>query len=221
MKSNFGTWFRGMTMFGKGATILIIAAALYFGKMGYDKMFPKKVKKSIAVRSINIPPLTYDKGATTTFRPLPSFNEPSNIEGKEIRGHLMGWNAASAIPYAVGGKQTSRNSLCEQFGLNIVLDVQNACTKQAEDLYAFAEELSSGNPTPSKGCHFVNWMGDGCPNYLAGLNERIRKDFGEDYVAQVLYFTGASFGEDKWLLTPKYKKDPRGSLTVTVLRDGD
>jgi len=64
-------------------------------------------------------------------------------------------------------------------------------------------------------------MGDGGPAYLAGLNERIIKDFGPEYVAEVVTFTGASFGEDKWMLKSKYLKDARGSLTATVILDGD
>jgi outer membrane protein OmpA-like peptidoglycan-associated protein len=131
----------------------------------------------------------------------------------------MGWNAQMGIMYAVGGKQTSAGSICQEMGLNVQLDVQNNTGKQAEDLYAFAQGYVSGDQ--SKGCHFIGWMGDGVPNYLKGLNDRLKKDFGEEYQAVVIGFAGASFGEDKWMLKPKYAKDARGSLTCTVIRDGD
>lgn len=203
--------------------VILLGFALLFGiYKGYQFFFPKQVKKAnITTKATTLPPLTYDKNSNATFRELPEFNEAVDIQSPQVRGALMGWNATSAITYAVGGLTTSKGSLAEELGLNISLSVQNSTMEQGNQLYAFAEALHNGEPNPTKGVHFVNWMGDGVANYLTGLNARITKDFGEEFRAEVIYPAGASFGEDKWLVKAKYLKDARGSLTATVIRDGD
>lgn len=213
---------KNMTWGGRIVTLILIAGLLLGARTAYNKLVPKKAKNArIVTKATGLPPLPYDKASSAPVRTLPEFNEPATIEGLEIRGELMGWNAQMGIMYAVGGRQTSVGSLCEESKLNVHLDVQNNTGKQGEDLYAFAEALHSGEANPSKGCHFIAWMGDGCPNYFAGLNARLKKDFGDDYGVKIVTFGGASFGEDKWMLKPKFSKDARGSLTCTVIRDGD
>lgn len=217
---------KNLTIGGKIAVLVFLAALIGGGKLAYDYFVPRDIKESSQLKAtVDVPPLTYDKDANAPDRSLPEFNEPTSSEfvttSEEIRGDIMGWNAQSGLMYSVGGKTTSVGSICEELGLNIKLNVQNSCTEQANALYAFAEDLAAGNHNPTRGAHFTGWMGDGVPNYLGGLNDRIKKAFGEEYIFQVMDFGGASFGEDKWMLKPKFKKDPRGSLTVTVVRDGD
>lgn len=207
---------------GKIFLLVLIFGGIFGGIVGYRQLFPKKVKQAdIKTKATSLPPLSYDKNANAPFRELPEFNESVDIQAPEIRGAIMGWNAFTGANYAVGGTSTSKGSIAEELGLNIHLAAQNSCTEQGNQLYAFAQELSQGIPNPSKGVHIVNWMGDGVANYLTNLNKTIIKDFGEEYRAEVITFAGASFGEDKWLLKPKYAKDARGSLTCTVIRDGD
>jgi len=207
---------------GKATLLAIICGLIFLGNMGYKKLFPKKVKNVVVTtKATSLPPLAYDKNSNASFRKLPEFNEPADIQAPEVRGAIMGWNGFSAVNYAVGGISTAKGSLCEELGLNIHLGVQNSCTEQGNQLYGFAEDLFHGNANPTKGVHFVNWMADGAPAYLAGLNARLIKDFGPEYRAQIVTFAGASFGEDKWMIKPKYAKDARGSLNVTVPRDGD
>lgn len=218
-----------MKLFGKemtrGATIglFVLIAGVIFGSYTLKKkLFPEKAKiVTVTTQATKLPPLAYDKSANAPFRAVPQFNTPASVEAPEVRAELMGWNAQMGIMYAVGGSETSQGSLCQELGLNMHLSVQNSTDKQGDDLYAMAQGLHSGDANPSSGCHMIAWMGDGVPNYFAGLNARLIKDFGPEYIAQVIGFGGASFGEDKWLLKPKFSKDPRGSLTVTVLRDGD
>lgn len=211
-----------LTKKGKGVVAVLVITLLVGGKWAYNKFVPKSAKDVVVTtKATSLPPLAYDKNANAPYRELPEFNDVVDVPSPEIRGHLMEWYSQLGQLYAVGGRRTSKGSIAAELGLNISLDVQNSCTKQAEDLYAFAEDLSKGNPNPSKGAHYIAWMGDGVPNYLAGLNDRLKKDFGDDYVAQVMMFGGASAGEDKWLVKKKYAKDARGSLTVTVIRDGD
>lgn len=214
---------KNLTMKGK-ITLFVLLCIVFGGGIFLAKdLIPRKVKESSEIKSeVNVPPLTYDKSANAVFRDMPEFNEPSDkVDSKEIRGSIMGWNGQLGLLYSVGGKTTSVGSLAEEANLNIKLDVQNSCMVQSDMLYTFAQSLASGNSNPTDGIHFTAWMGDGIHCYLTPLNELIKKELGEEYIFQVMDFGGASFGEDKWLLTPKYKKDPRGSLTVTVKRDGD
>lgn len=219
-------FFKNLTIGGKLLLVLAIAGSIFGIKLGADKWIPKSIKKSAEIKAkVDMPPLAYDKDANAPVRPTPEFNEPSDkaevTANKEIRGALMGWNGQIGLMYGVGGKTTSKGSIAEELNLNIKLDVQNSCTEQANQLYAFVEDYAGGASNPTKGIHFTGWMGDAAASYLSGLNARIIKAFGPEYIFKVMDFGGASFGEDKWLLKPKFKKDPRGSLTVTVLRDGD
>lgn len=209
---------------GKGMVILgvLAAAALWGGKTAYDKFNPKKAKSvEVKTKATGLPPLAYDKNANAPFHKLPDYGNFVDVGTPAIRGHVMEWYTQLGMMNAVGGKQVSSGSICEELKVNLQLDVQNSCSKQAEDLYAFADELHAGNPQPTKGAHFTVWMGDAGPAYLAGLNARLTKDFGPEYRAEVVTFMGASAGEDKWLLKKKYATNARGSLTVTVIRDGD
>lgn len=216
-------FFSGLQIGGKVILLAIVILAVWGMKKGYDHLFPPlaKMDKIMTKASSSLPPLAYDKSANAPSRPVPSFNEPSAVNSPEIRGELMGWNAQMGIMYAVGGTGTSKGSIAEELGLNIKLSVQNSTSKQGEDLYAFAQALSKGDANPSVGATFIAWMGDGVPSYFTGLEARLKKDFGPDFVPIVVDFGGASYGEDKWLIKKKYEKDARGSVNIGVIRDGD
>lgn len=203
--------------------LAVLVGAAYGGKVLYNKINPPAAKNNniTTKASSSLPTLAYDKDANAPAIPAPSFNESSEVQGLEVRGELMGWNAQMGMMYAVGGQQTAKGSIAEQLGLNVKLSVQNSCSKQGEDLYAFAAALHSGETNPTKGAHFIAWMGDGVPSYFTGLSARLKKDFGPEYVPIVVTFGGASYGEDKWLVRKKYEKDARGSVNVGVIRDGD
>lgn len=216
-------FFNNLTIGGKILLVLVVAGLIFGGDMAYVHLFPKKAKSVIVTTqaAIGIPPLAYDKNANAPFRKLPDFNSPADVQSPEMRGQIMGWNAFAGANYAVGGTVTSIGSICEELGLNVRLTVQNSCSEQGNQLYAFAQAVHGGQAQPTTGCHFINWMGDGCPSYLAGLNARLIKDFGPEYRAEVVTITGTSFNEDKWMLKTKFQKDARGSLTACVIRDGD
>ena len=211
-----------ITKGGKIGLLVLAILLIVGGKYAYDNFFPKTAKEVVVTTKANaLPPLAYDKNSNAEWRELPDFGEYTDIQSPQIRGHIMEWYSQMGMLYAVGGKNTTKSSIAAELGVNINLDVQNNCGKQAEDLYAFAEELSKGNPNPTKGAHFIAWMGDGVPAYFSSLTQRLKKDFGDEYVPRVYTFGGASAGEDKWLVKNKFAKDARGSLTITVLRDGD
>lgn len=213
---------KNISFAGKAFLAVCLVAIIWLGSWGYQKLFPEKVKKAeIKTKATSLPPLAYDKASNAVFRPIPSLNEPADVQAPEMRGAIMAWNAFTGASYSVGGTSSATGSIAQELGLNIRMSVQNSCSKQGEELYAFAQELHEGNPNPTKGVHFINWMGDGVGNYITGLNARLVKDFGNEFRARVVTFAGVSFGEDKWLVKPKYAKNAIGSLTATVVRDGD
>ena len=208
--------------------VVVIVAVITGGYYGYKFLFPPKVKVvKVTTQATGIPPLAYDKASNAKFRALPDFNTPADVQSAQITGGLMGWNAVNPVCYAVGGTTTSTGSLCEELGLNVQLKVQNSCTEQGNGLYIFASDIHAQevngavNANSTKGYTFINWMADANAAYFAGLDSSLVHDFGEDYRAQVYTFTGTSFNEDKWMLQPRFIKDPRGSLTWVVVRDGD
>ncbi len=211
-----------ITKRGKMVSLTIVGLLIAGGLYVYKVMNPPKAKEvSIKTKATGLPPLVYDKNSNAVFHNLPNYGNTSDLQTPKATGHVMEWYATLGMAYAVGGKTTTVGSICDELKVNINLDVQNSTSKQSEDLYAAAEELHNGNATPTKGAVFTVWMGDGVPAYLSPLNARIKKDFGDEYVCKVVDVLGASAGEDKWLLKPKYAKDARGSLTCAVIRDGD
>lgn len=213
---------KNLTLVGKIAIVAIIIGILVGVYFGVQHFFPQMARNSvITTKATGLPPLSYDKGSNAPLRNTPEFNEPASVEGIEVRGLPFGWNGFAAANYAVGGTETSKGSLAEEAKLNIHLSVQNSCSEQCNQLYAFAQALHDGEANPSKGVHFINLMGDGVASYITGLNQKLMKDFGEEYRAEVVTFTGASYGEDKWMLKKKYATDARGSVTATVKMDGD
>lgn len=215
--------FKNMTTFGKAFVLIALFAVGYFAVTQGAKLIPKPVKESKVVLVNDLPPLPEDSKANAPFVAPPS-DEVSDQVGGEIRAGIMAWNAQSGIIYANGGPVTTKGSFMEQQGVRLKIITQNNCNEQANQLYAFAKAYSEGNVNTTAGYHFIAWMGDGVPAYITGLNEQIKKTLGEEYVAQVFYAGGLSYGEDKFLGPPSAKRDPqslRGSLVVGVLLDGD
>ena len=186
-------------------------------------LIPKSIKESKAIAVDNLPPLSYDKNANAPFVVLP-VNNVTSISAVERRIEVMGWNAQMGLMRANGGISTTEGSFMEKQGVRLKIICQNDCNKQAEDLYTFAASYKNDGKNTGKGTHFIAWMGDGVPSYIAGLNKRIKKDLGPEYIAQVICAMGSSFGEDKFLGQPEWKRDPqkaKGSIIVCVVRDGD
>ncbi len=217
---------KGLTLPGKFIVALVLFGAFYGLKMAYDKWYPKPVKESQLIAVNDLPPLAYDKTSSAPLRMFADTNNVSDVAAPfEIRAELMGWNGQTGVLHANGGALTMQNSIMEENGVKLRIICQNNCTKQGEDIFAFAQEYAKGNKNSSKGCHMIAWMGDGVPSYLAGLNDLIKKQIGPDYIIQAFAAFGNSFGEDKAIFeNGSFKQDPqrlRGSLWIGVLRDGD
>lgn len=217
-------FWKNATLLTKVLLLLVVAGGIY----GASKLIPKSVKASSLVSTDteqleSAPPMAYDKTANAPLVPLPS-KDAADLVGGEIRAGIMGWISQSGVIYANGGIQTTKGSFMEQEGVKLRLINQNNCTEQANQLYAFIEDYAKGNQSSGKGYHMIAWMGDGVPGLLTGVNEKIAKDLGEEYIIKVFYAGGASYGEDKFLGRPSAKRDPnnlRGSLVAGVILDGD
>jgi len=154
--------------------------------------------------------------------PLPSSN-PANVRATLIRGEIWEWNAQMGMIYANGGAATTKGSLMEKHGVNLMLIRQDDTNKMQEDLIACAREISNGAAQCSNGANFVVIMGDGSGQFLAGVNPQLKK-LGPDFQAKVIGATGYSRGEDAFMAPPEVKRDPKaanGLLVEGVLRDGD
>lgn len=219
-------FFKGLTMGGKIVLVAIVVGLAWGAKWGWETFMPKPTVKSEVIAVNDLPPLAYDKNANAPSRALPDTNNLSEVGAPfQLRAEIMGWNAQAGLAYANGGPQTMAKSIMEEQGVRLNLICQNNCGKQGEDVFAFAQDYASGNKNSSKGCHMIAWMGDGVPSYLQDLNERIKKQIGEEYILEVFAAFGASFGEDKAIFeNASFKQDPqklRGSLWCGVIRDGD
>lgn len=223
---NASNFFKNLTFTGKVLFTVAIIALAWVGKWAYDKYWPKTVVASSVITVNDLPPLAYDKNANAIAIPFPDTNEVSEVGAPfQLRAEIMGWNGQAGVAYANGGVETMKGSLMEQQGVRLKLLCQNNCSKQGEDVFAFAQDYANGNKNSSKGCHLIAWMGDGVPSYLADLNDRIKKQIGPDYILQAFCAMGCSFGEDKAIYeNGSFKQDPqklRGSLWCGVIRDGD
>lgn len=212
-------FFKNATLLTKVLMLLAVCGVGYF----VTTLIPKSVKSSQLVTvDADIPPLAYDKSANAPAVPPPT-KEATDLVGGEIRAGIMGWIAQSGVIYANGGVSTTKGSFMEQEGVKLRLINQNNCSEQANQLFAFIQDYKN-NPSTTKGYQMIAWMGDGVPGLVTGLNEKIAKDLGEEYIVKVFYAGGASFGEDKFLGRPSAKRDPqnlRGSLVAGVILDGD
>jgi outer membrane protein OmpA-like peptidoglycan-associated protein len=96
-----------------------------------------------------------------------------------------------------------------------------------KDLVSFAQSYKSGDKNSKEGVQFVVIMGNGAPNFLAGLNSQLER-LGSDYTAEIIAGIGYSRGEDKCMgtldMVSNGKVDPeklKGSLIAEVKLDGD
>jgi outer membrane protein OmpA-like peptidoglycan-associated protein len=154
--------------------------------------------------------------------PLPA-STPANVRSTLIRGEIWEWNAQIGMIYANGGAATTKGSLMEKHGVNLLLIRQDDTGKMQEDLIACAREISSGSSQCSNGANFVIIMGDGSGQFLAAVNPQLKK-LGPEFQAKVIGATGYSRGEDAFMAPPEVKRDPKaakGLLVDGVLRDGD
>jgi hypothetical protein len=155
---------------------------------------------------------------------LPS-TSPAALSSPPIRVKVIPWNAEMGWHFAVGGTQTTTNSLMAKHGIRIVQERQDDVEKMKADQLLFAQNLAEGQAHPSTGTHFVIIMGDGGAQYIASLNNQIDKaKLGPEYHAEIIGAVGYSRGEDACFGPQEWREDPqkaKGGVIAAYLRDGD
>lgn len=156
---------------------------------------------------------------------FPTITEgPAGCAGEpRVRFEHWAWNAQMGLMLANGGKVAQKDSLMCQHHVNLELVREDNTDQMQNELVVFAEAYARGEKNPQKGTAFVAIMGDGSAQFLAGVNERLKK-IGPDYTAVVVGSAGYSRGEDKLMGPQTWKDNPqraRGGVVAGVLRDGD
>lgn len=210
----------------------VVLGGLFFGlhEGASHGLLPSNIGKVMAPAKYNLPDQKDAQVENVAAVPYPS-STPANVSATQVRGEIWEWNAQAGLLLATGGACTTKGSLMEKHGVNLCLTRQDDTNKMGQDLIACAKEIHDGATQCTTGANFVIIMGDGVPNFAAGLNPQLLK-LGPDYGLKTKATVGFSRGEDAWMTLPQVKSDPHsfntvpngntmGILAEGVLRDGD
>lgn len=201
--------------------IAAICVALYFVADKY--LLSGLFKPSVTIAAIDLP--TAPENAKTvglSFAGLPSSNVTTKPALPEVTIANMAWNSQLGLHFANGGVVTTEGSLMEKAGVKLTIVRQDDIVQAGQNLIKFAKDYKD-NPSTAKGQAMFAMMGDGSPSTLAAINKELRK-LGDDYIAQVFFSCGLSYGEDALLAPTTWRQNPqnaRGGVVATVIRDGD
>ena len=124
--------------------IFILAFALFFlGKhflFDSELLFKKDVKQSMNIQQVVLPnaPLT-QSGQNVSMLPIPTEN-PASVNATLVTIEAMAWNAQMGLCYANGGPKTTKGSIMEKYGVNLLIKRQDDCGQMANNLIAFAKD---------------------------------------------------------------------------------
>ncbi len=205
---------------GKVVMIVLVIGAIFCAKIFWWDKRPQQAKESTDIGHLALPdaPEASLKG-NATILPLPG-NEESVNGGTKINWEIMAWNSQFPLMYANGGPLTTKGSLLDKANLQLSIIRQDDCNKSIADIVKFAQDYKSNSSIPGV---FASYMGDGMPAFFAALTKEL-EPLGPEYQPIAFYTMGKSFGEDKLMGPPEWKKDPRAAMGKTVacyLRDGD
>jgi OmpA-OmpF porin, OOP family len=151
--------------------------------------------------------------------------ELANVESrKEIRLMNWVWFGNAGIFAANGGLKTMKNTLMDQYKVNLKMITNNSVMDMKREQLAFITDYAKGNADTKTGVHFVTLMGDGAPAYLTAMNEQITKAYGKEYNLKIAGMVGFSMGEDCGMGPMKWKENPqnlKGAIISAVIGDGD
>lgn len=218
---------KNLTLAGKLTLAALLVGVIFLAKWLFvdsEYFFKKEVKQTVEVNngSVTLPDAPKDvQGSAVKFVSLPT-DEVAVVNSPKITVEEMAWNSQMGFNYANGGPQTTKGSLMEQHGVNLVIKRQDDCNQMAQNLIKFANDYKN-NPGTAVGTNFIMIMGDGAPAWLSGVNGELAK-LGDDYTAQIIFSCGRSAGEDKFMAPQSVKDNPqsaRGLVCSAVIRDGD
>ena len=209
----------------KFVLIIILAVGIVFGlRMAMQKgLIPTPgIMASVATSRVELPPQAESQVANVKAMPYPT-TIPANVNATRMPFDIWEWNAYFALIYANGGKETTKGSLMEKYGVNLALHREDSNSQMKADLLACAKQLHDGEKTCSSGAAAIVVMGDSGGQWLADLNPQLKK-LGPDYQAAIIGAVGRSNGEDALLGPASWKSNPssmKGGTIVGVIRDGD
>jgi OOP family OmpA-OmpF porin len=212
--------------------VLVVVAGLAFGARYAinHNLVPglQTVESSVPETNVNLRDFRSDQPAgvqnasTSSNFQLPS-DSPTEKNLSELRYKGWAWQGQNSINLAIGGPVTTKGSLTEKYGVKVYIERQDDTNQLRNELYACAQELSSGRKDCSSGIHMTALMGDQLGAQLAGWNAEFRK-LGEDLIIEKIGASGRSDGEDAFLAPPNVKIDKnaaRGLVVLAAPREGD
>ena len=214
-----------MTLFSKVVIALVVVGGFYGGFRVANNagLIPAVgILKAMIPQKASLPDVQDAKVSNVAAASLPQ-STTASVQAPLIRGAIWEWNAQAGIIYANGGARTTKGSLMEKNGVNLLLYRQDDSNKMQEELIACAKEIHDGEKQCSTGANFAIIMGDGAGQFAAGINPQLKK-LGNQYTVSVIGAVGYSRGEDSLLAPPEVKTNPKallGKLVEGVLRDGD
>lgn len=205
---------------GKILAIVLVLGGIYAAKVLWWDKRPQEAKAAADIGKVSLPDApeaSLSKNAV--MMPLPGTEAAVN-GGTKVTWKIMAWNSQFPLMYANGGANTTKGSLIDKAGLQVMIERQDDCNKSIADIVKFAQEYKTNANTPGV---FASFMGDGMPMFFAALCKEL-EPLGPDYQPIAFYAMGKSYGEDKLMGPTDWKRDPRNALGKTVacvLRDGD
>jgi len=217
-----------MATMKKGPKFILIALAVVGGIFGLragvtSGLIPMPgILKTVSTSKVSLAGQT-DAAVTGIEAVAPPSTRVASVSATPITFDIWEWNAYFGIIYANGGKQTTKGSLMEKYGVNLTLHREDSNTQMKADLLACAKQLHDGEKACSSGAAAIIVMGDGGGQWLADLNPQLKK-LGPEYQAVIIGAVGRSNGEDALLGPASWKTNPqtmKGGVVVGVIRDGD
>lgn len=203
-----------------GAVAVAIAGGLFFlASYGASHgWLPSNIGKVLAPTHYDLPPVQDAQVANVPPAPYPT-SSPADVKAPLIRAEIWEWNAQAGLILANGGNVTTKGSLMEKRGANLLLTRQDDTNKMVEDLIACAKEIHDGATQCTNGANIIDIMGDQFAEVAAQANPQLKK-LGPDYILKEIGAVGYSRGEDA-CMTPQTLKDNPKSIATTAMRTLD
>jgi outer membrane protein OmpA-like peptidoglycan-associated protein len=210
-------------------TILVVILIIAAGFVVYEKGWIPGLRssKSMEVAKFNADNSGVNSTMDAALLKVPNIKDAQFADMDSIPQtkviHWI-WFANAPLYTACGGTHTMKGSIMEQYGVNVLLEMNNSVDYMKAQQLAFIKDLAGGQKHPTTGAPIVTLMGDGMPAYLATMNANIIKAYGEEYALKAFGIIAWSMGEDCVMGDPIYVENPqklRGSLGCAVIGDGD
>jgi len=126
--------------------LIVGALAVVFGlraAMQHGMIPTPGIMKSVTATRVELPAQTEAQVANVKALPYPT-TAPANVAATRVPFDIWEWNAMFALIYANGGRETTKGSLMEKNGVNLVLHREDSNSQMKADLLACAKQLHDG-----------------------------------------------------------------------------